>query len=147
MKSTFASPNSALIKFGYGSAVLLWVSSFFLPAALINETIVLSGQRVFLIGIDALRAGMPGWLANPVAAAAMVAGLLHRPQLATALSGVAVALTLSSFYAPALARSQGIPIEQVTYNIGFFLWLAACSLILATSLYALISTKRATTSF
>ena len=143
MKSTFALRSSTLIKVGYSSAVLLWAISFFLPAAQINETMQLSGQRVFFIGIDALRAGMPGWLANPVAAVAIVSGLMRRHKLATALSAVALVLTLSSFYAPTLARSQGMPIEQVTFNIGFFLWLAAFSLILATSLYALISAKRA----
>ena len=146
MKSTFGSRSSTLVKIGYGVAAGLWVVSCLLPAAEINESIQLTGYRVFFIGLDALAAGMPGWLANPFAAAAIVSGLLRRMTLATALSGVAVVLTLSSLYAPALARSRGMPIEQVEFKIGFFLWLAACSLILATSCYALISSKRTISS-
>jgi hypothetical protein len=97
----------------------------------------LSGYRVFMIGIDALSEGMPGWLANPLLLAAVIAGLLQRMRLAAALSLGAFVLTLSSFYAPTLARARGLPISEVRFEIGFFLWLAACSLILATSAYAL----------
>jgi hypothetical protein len=146
MKSTFASRSSTFVKIGYGVAAVLWAGSLALPAATINESIQLTGYRVFFIGIDALAAGMPGWLANPLAAAAIVAGVLRRLGLATALSVVAVVLTLSSFYAPTLARARGMPIEQVEFKVGFFLWIAACSLILATSFYAFLRSRRAITA-
>jgi hypothetical protein len=142
MKSTFESLVSTRVRLGYAIAATGWVASLFLPAAEINATMRLSGFRVFMIGIDALSAGMPGWIANPVLAAAIVAGLMHRFVIAAALSGAAVVFALSSFYAPTLARAQGLPIEAVTFKVGFFLWLAACSLILATSLYALTVTRR-----
>jgi hypothetical protein len=103
----------------------------------------LLGYRVFMIGIDAISAGMPGWFANPLLLAAILAGLLHRLLLATSLAAVAGVLTLSSFYAPTLARAKGLPIEAVTFEVGFFLWLGACSMILATSLYALVLSRRA----
>lgn len=147
MKSTYASRSSTLVKRGYTIAVVVWAGSVVLPAVQINDSIQLTGYRVFFIGIDALAAGMPGWLANPFAAAAIVAGLLHRTTLATALSAMAVVLTLSSFYAPTLARTRGMPIEQVEFKVGFFLWLAACSLILATSFYAFIRSRRTGSSF
>lgn len=136
---------SARIRLGYASAVVLWLLSLFLPAAELNDSMRLSGYRVFIIGIDALSAGMPGWLANPLLAAAIVAGVMQRLRLATALSAIAVVLTLSSFYAPTLARARGLPINEVQFEVGFFLWLAACSLILATSVYALWTHQRAGT--
>ncbi len=136
---------SARIRLGYASAVALWLVSLFLPAAELNDSMRLSGYRVFIIGIDALSAGMPGWLANPLLAVAIVAGLMQRLRLATALSAIAVVLTLSSFYAPTLARARGLPINEVQFEVGFFLWLAACSLILATSVYALWTHQRAGT--
>lgn len=142
MNSTFASRISTHCRLGYAVAAGLWGASFFLPAAEINGTLRLTGYRVFMIGIDALAAGMPGWLANPLLFAAVAAGLMHRLVLASILSGIAVLLTLTSFYAPTLARAQGIPIEQLTFKAGFFLWLAACSLILATSLAALVMSRR-----
>ena len=143
MKSMSESRLSAQIRLGYASAVALWLASLFLPAAVINDSMRLAGYRVFMIGIDALSAGMPGWLANPLMVFAMAAGLLQRLRLATALSAIAVVLTLSSFYAPALARARDLPIREVQFEVGFFLWLAACSLILATSAYALWAQQRA----
>jgi hypothetical protein len=143
MRSMSESRLSARIRLGYAIAVALWLASLFLPAAIVNESMRLTGYRVFMIGIDALSAGMPGWLANPLLVAAMAAGLLRRLRLATALSAIAVVLTLSSFYAPTLARARDLPVREVRFEVGFYLWLAACSLILATSAYALWIQKRA----
>jgi hypothetical protein len=143
MRSMSESRLSARIRLGYAIAVALWLASLFLPAAIVNGSMRLTGYRVFMIGIDALSAGMPGWLANPLLVAAMAAGLLRRLRLATALSAIAVVLTLSSFYAPTLARARDLPVREVWFEVGFYLWLAACSLILATSAYALWIQKRA----
>lgn len=142
MKSTSQSRLSNHVKLGYGCAVALWITSLLVTAVELNGSMPLAGHRVFMIGIDALRAGMPGWLANPFLLVALIAGVLHRPGLASALSGVACVLTLSSFYAPTLARARGMPIDEVSYEIGFFLWLAASSLILATSTFAFVRTRR-----
>ena len=142
MKSTSESRLSAHVRFGYATAAVLWIASLFLPAAELNGSMRLLGYRVFMIGIDALGAGMPGWLANPLLLAAVTAGLLHRAALATALAALACVLTLSSLYAPTLARARGMPIDHVSFEIGFFLWLAACSVILATSAYALLHARR-----
>lgn len=141
MKSTLESRLSTRVKLGYGIAIVLWVASLFLPAAELNGTMRLFGYRVFMIGIDALSAGMPGWLANPLLIAAVVAGLLHRLMLATALAAAALVLSLFSFNAPTLARARGLPIDEVSFEVGFFLWLAASLVILATSAYALVLTR------
>ena len=131
------------VKLGYLIATAMWCASVFLPAAELNGSMLLPGHRVFAIGIDALSAGMPGWLANPLALAAIITGLWRRFAAATLLAATACALTLTSFYAPTMARLNGLPIEQVDFRAGFFLWLAACSVILATSAFALIRTRRA----
>lgn len=143
MNSTFESHSSTRVKLGYGLAIALWFASLWLPAAQINGSIRLPGYRVFMIGIDAISAGMPGWFANPVLLAAILAGLSRRLILATWLAAIACVLTLSSFYAPTLARANGVPIEEITFEAGFFLWLAACSVVLATSGYALAQARRA----
>ena len=137
---------STFVKSGFAIATLAWCLSLVLPAAVVNDSMQLAGHRVFLIGIDALAAGMPGWLANPLALAAMVLGLCRRFAVATAISALACLVMLSSFYAGALARSNGLPIEQVEFKVGFFLWLAAFSLILATNAYAWFVTRNARTS-
>lgn len=142
MKSTFGLRSSALAKLGYGIATVLWLASFLLPAAEINGSTELVGYRVFRIGIDAISAGMFGWLANPLMIVAMFLGLKQRLTAAVALSGLAVLFSLLSFYAPAIARAQGLPIEDVDFKAGFFLWLAACSLIFVTSLYAFVISRR-----
>ena len=77
MKSMSESRLSAQIRLGYASGVALWLASLFLPAAVINGSMRLAGYRVFMIGIDALSAGMPGWLANPILVFAIAAGLLQ----------------------------------------------------------------------
>lgn len=120
----------------------MWLTSLVLPAAEINATTRLFGHRVFMLGIDALSSGIPGWLANPVMAVAVIAGLLDRLWLATALGGGALLLALTSFRAPASARAAGVPVEAVSFDIGFFLWLAACSMIFATSIVGWIQSRR-----
>lgn len=144
MKSTFGSRSSALVSLGYLAATVLWLASFLLPAVEINGTTELVGLRVFRIGIDAISAGMPGWFANPAMLIAVAAGLMRRRIAAIVLSALALVFALSSFLAPLVARAQELPIEQIAYKAGFFLWLAACSLILATSLYAFFITNGVT---
>lgn len=133
---------STLVKLGYLVAALLWSASLLLPAAELNGSMRLPGYRVFMIGIEALGAGLPGWLANPLLLAACCAGLWRRYVAATLLCGSAWLLSLSSFYAPTLARARGMPIEQVEFKAGFFLWLAASSVILATSAAAALMVRR-----
>jgi hypothetical protein len=138
----YASRVSTHVKVGYLFAVALWCASLVLPAAELNGSMRLLGSRVFMIGIDALGSGMPGWLANPLSLVAIATGLWRRFVAATLLSCVACVVMLSSFYAPTLAASSGLPIDQVDFKIGFYLWLAACSMILTTSAYALLVTRR-----
>lgn len=145
MKSTFESRLSTRVRFSYAIAVAMWTASLFLPAAQLNGSMRLIGYRVFMIGIDAISAGMPGWFANPCLVAAIIAGIMHRWLLATVLSGIACMFTLTSFYAPALARANGLPIEDVVFEVGFFLWLAASSLIFATSACAWLVVRRRST--
>jgi len=120
----------------------MWLASLALPAAEVNGSLRLIGHRVFMLGIDALGSGIPGWLANPTCALAVIAGLLGRMRLATALAGAALLLAVSSYRAPAMARANGVPIEEVVFDAGFFLWLAANSLIFATSVYGLMRAAR-----
>ena len=131
-----------LVRVGYGVAVALWLACLVLPAAEIDGSLRLSGYRVFLIGIDALGEGILGWLANPLALAAVLAGLFGLTLTATALAASACVLALSSLSAPESARASGAPITEVGFDVGFFLWLAACSLIFATSVYALLRSRR-----
>jgi len=135
--------GSRLVKLGYGFAVALWCASLMLPAAEINGEMRIAGYRALMIGIDALSAGIPGWLANPLALGAMVAGLFRCFGTAVALSATACALGLSSFVAPDAARADGLPISEVEFEIGFYLWLAAFSLIFAASSHAYLLSRRA----
>ncbi len=141
MKSTSGLRLSTRVRYAYGIAAVMWAASLFLPAAEINGSMRLLGRRVFMIGIDALSAGMLGWLANPLLLAAVIAGLMHRYASATVLAGLACVFASSSFYAPTLARARDLPIDEVSFEVGFFVWLAACSLIFATSAYALMLTR------
>ena len=126
----------AAVRWLYVAGVTMWLASLVLPAVEINETTRLAGYQVFAIGIDALRAGIPGWLANPLSLGAVIAGLFGRFRLATALAGSAALLGFSSLSAPASARADGLPLQTVVFETGFFLWLAAFSVILATSAWA-----------
>jgi hypothetical protein len=124
---------SKLVKLGYSLAIVLWAASLLLPAAQINGSMLVPGHRAFTIGVDAIRAGILGWLANPFALGAMVAGVVHRLRTAVILAAIACALGASSFLAPAMARADGVPISDVEFKVGFFLWLTAFSLIFAAS--------------
>lgn len=144
MKSTSASLLSKHVKRAYSIAAALWIASLFLPAAVINGSMRLVGYRVFMIGIDALGSGIFGWLANPLMAAAIVAGLLRRWLMATLFAALALLGALTSFHAVTIARGRDdLPIDEVSFDAGFFLWLAASSLILATSVYALVRSRQA----
>lgn len=126
----------------YALAVLLWLASLWLPAATVNESMRLTGYEAFGVGIDALGSGIFGWLANPLACLAIVAGLLSRFAFATVIAAAASGLGLSSLLAAERARADGAPIEQVTFEAGFFLWLTAFSMIFATSCLALWYSRR-----
>lgn len=133
---------STLVKLGYLLAAVVWSVSLVLPAAELNGSMRLLGYRVFTIGVEALGAGLPGWLANPLLLAACGVGLWGRYVAATVLSGCACVLSLTSFHAQTMAQSRGLPIEQVEFEVGFFLWLGACSMIFATSVAAMRLQRR-----
>jgi len=116
-----------------------------LPAAEINGSMRITGYRAFMIGIDALSAGILGWLANPLALGAILAGIFRCFGTAAVLSAMACAFGLSSLVAPDAARANGLPISEVEFEIGFYLWIAAFSLIFATSGHAYLRSRRAAT--
>jgi len=97
-----------------------------------------------MIGIDALNSGIPGWLANPLALGAILAGIFRCFGTAAALSAIACALGLSSLVAPDAARADGLPINEVEFEFGFYLWIAAFSLIFAASGHAYLRSRRVT---
>jgi hypothetical protein len=135
--------GSRLVKLGYGFAATLWCASLLLPAAELNGSMRLPGYRAFMIGIDAISAGVPGWLANPVALAAMLAGIFRWCGTAAALAAIACALSLSSLVAADAARADGLPINEVEFEIGFYLWITAFFLIFAASGQAYLQSRRA----
>ena len=113
-----------------------------LPAAEINGSTLIVGRQAFMIGIDAMGAGILGWLANPVSLGAVLAGLLGGFRSASVLAALACALGASSVFAPQIARGDGVPITDVAFKVGFFLWLAAFSLIFATSCFGVLRELR-----
>ena len=68
---------------------------------------------------------MYAWYANPLFAAAVALALLGAHRSAGVASGLGLVLALTSFAAPGLARNNGAAAPDLSFEIGFYLWLTA----------------------
>jgi len=89
-----------------------------------------------LRGWQGIRAGVVAWCANPLFVAALAAGALERLRAAAIMSGLALALGLTSFVAEATARARGVPVPPLAFRSGFYLWLAAFGALFACTFLA-----------
>lgn len=106
-------------------ALGLWLVSLALPAVHVEGGPDFNGFYVLMRGWSAWRDGVYAWLANPLLLGACALGWF-RVHLTTAiLAGTALLLAVTSWWAPDMARAGGRALPELTYGIGFFVWLAA----------------------
>jgi hypothetical protein len=113
------------IRVGATVCLVLWAVSLLLPAVHVSGGPTLTGAGMLEQGWQALDSGVPSWYANPVFLLACVAAFLGRPRIAGVLMGVALTLALTSFWAGAIARSNGTNVPTLIWQAGFYCWLAA----------------------
>ena len=106
----------------------LWLLSLALPAVEVSGTSV-RGHVLLARGWRATDAGVLAWYANPLFVAAFCASLLSRHRTAGVLSSLSLLLALTSFASEELARARGVAVPAVAFASGFYVWLAASSML------------------
>lgn len=96
-----------------------------LPALSVTGGSVYSGLDLLLEGWRGVRAGVFSWFANPLFFIALLLAIGDRRRTAGVASAVGCVLALTSFAAPAIARSRGVALPELEYASGFYVWLAA----------------------
>lgn len=113
-----------------GLAALAWLGSLGLPALTVGSR-ALSGLDILLQAHQALPFGVFGWCANPLFLIGSAAAQLRRTDIAFVTSGCGLVLALTSFSAAETIRKAGTALPQTRLDSGFYLWLAAFSLLFA----------------
>jgi hypothetical protein len=81
------------------------------------------------------------WYANPVFLLALACAGAGRARAAGVLAGVAVLLALTSLAVEELARDSGMGIAPVSFEVGFYVWIATLLALLAWS-WARVAAER-----
>lgn len=108
------------------AVAVVWAASLVLPAVEIASSgRAYAGFELLLGGFRAARAGVYAWYANPLFVIAVLLGAAGRARAAGVISSVALLLGLTSLYAADAARAAGMTVPQLSWRIGFYVWLAA----------------------
>jgi len=130
MKLTFVSRASKRISdVAIAGAVTLWLVSLLLPAVTPRGGRSVPGYEILLKGFEATDYGVFAWLANPLFWIAVVFAALRRYRAALAVAALSLFFALQSFAAAPLARRQGGPTLELVFEVGFFIWLGAPTLL------------------
>jgi len=105
--------------------VALWAASLALPAVRVAGGPDLDGFDILRQGWQGARAGVFAWYANPLFVVAVGMGLFAWQRCAGVIAGLALVLALTSFAASELAQGSGIAATTLSFDFGFYLWLAA----------------------
>jgi hypothetical protein len=111
------------------AAVALWLLSLWCPAIKPRGGRSVPGYEILLKGFEATEFGVFAWFANPLFWVAVVCAALRRHRAALLASGLSLFFALQSFAAAPLARRQGGPSLELAFELGFFVWLAAPTLL------------------
>lgn len=111
-------------------ALLLWCASLWLPSVDVRGGPIVNGFELLVRGWEGVGRGLYAWLANPAFIAAFIVSLFPRhARTALVIAVVALALAVSSFFAAALLRWHGTSAPAISFEPGFYVWLAAAAVL------------------
>jgi hypothetical protein len=104
---------------------LCWVASLLLPAVTVGTGPTVDGWTLLRRGWQAADSGIYAWYANPLFLLAWLAAAGRLFRIAAVISVPGLLLGLTSLAAGDLARAGGLPVSELGFRAGFFLWLLA----------------------
>jgi hypothetical protein len=104
---------------------LCWTVSLLLPAVTIGTGPTVDGWTLLRRGWQGADSGIYAWYANPLFLLAWLAAAGGFLRIAAVISLPGLLLGLTSLAAGDLARAGGLPVSDISFRAGFYLWLFA----------------------